>query len=47
MTEAMECGEYEYIDSIYDDFMKMKRYCENDWKNKNRYASDFFNIYIL
>ena len=47
MIEAMECGEYEYIDSIYDDFMEMKRCCEKDWKNDKRYASDFFNIYIL
>lgn len=47
MIEAMECGEYEYIDSIYDDFMEMKRCCEADWKNDKRYASDFFNIYIL
>ena len=45
--ENMECGEFEYDDSIYDDFMEMKRCCENDWKNENRYASDFFNIYIL
>ena len=47
MIEAMECGEYEYIDFIYDDFMKMKQCCEDDWGNENRYASDFFNIYIL
>ena len=45
--EAMECGEFEYDDSIYNDFMAMKRCCEDDWKNENRYASDFFNIYIL
>lgn len=45
--EAMECGELEYDDSIYDDFMEMKRCCETDWKNDKRYASDFFNIYIL
>ena len=47
MIEAMECGEFEYDSSIYDDFMEMKRCCENDEKNDDRYASDFFNIYIL
>lgn len=47
MIEAMECGKYEYIDFIYDDFMKMKQCCEDDLRNENRYASDFFNIYIL
>ena len=47
MIEAMECGKYEYIDFIYDDFMKMKQCCEDDLGNENRYASDFFNIYIL
>ena len=47
IIEAMECGEIEYDDSINDDFMRMKRMCELDWKNKKRYCSDFFNIYIL
>jgi hypothetical protein len=27
--------------------MEMKRCCEKDWKNDKRYASNFFNIYIL
>lgn len=47
MLQSLEDGEIEYDDSIYDDFMYMRRCCLEDEKNNKRYASDFFNIYIL
>ena len=47
MLQALKDGEIEYDDNIYDDFMYMRRCCLEDEKNNKRYASDFFNIYIL
>lgn len=47
MLQCLEDGEIEYDDSIYDDFMLMRRCCLTDENNPKRYCSDFFNIYIL
>ena len=47
MLQAMEDGEIEYDEAIYDDFMLIRRCCLLDENNPKRYASDFFNIYIL
>ena len=47
MLQCFEDKEVEYDDSIYDDFMYMRRCCLKDEKNDKRYCSDFFNIYIL